>query len=69
VEGKGEKEKGEISLTTESSFNDPYVALNPADKQFFGNLSFVVHDASSARIACANFTMVAAAGDGDACDE
>ncbi|OIW26708.1 hypothetical protein CONLIGDRAFT_646857 [Coniochaeta ligniaria NRRL 30616] len=50
-------------------FNDPYVALNPADKQFFGNLSFVIHDASSARIACANFTKVAVAGDGDACDD
>ncbi|KAJ9139503.1 hypothetical protein NKR19_g7421 [Coniochaeta hoffmannii] len=60
---------GSNSSSVVKIFNDPYVALNPADKQFFGNLSFVVHDASSARIACANFTMVAAAGDGDACDE
>ncbi|KAB5536247.1 superoxide dismutase [Coniochaeta sp. 2T2.1] len=50
-------------------FNDPYVATNPADNSFFGNLSFVIHDASSARIACANFTKVATAGDGDACED
>ncbi|KAB5542521.1 superoxide dismutase [Coniochaeta sp. 2T2.1] len=50
-------------------FNDLYVATNPADNSFFGNLSFVIHDASSARIACANFTKVATTGDGDACDD
>ncbi|KAH8904497.1 Cu,Zn superoxide dismutase-like protein, partial [Coniochaeta sp. PMI_546] len=49
---------GSNSSSIVKIFNDPYVALNPADKQFFGNLSFVIHDASSARIACANFTKV-----------
>jgi hypothetical protein len=45
------------------------VALNPSDISFFGNRSFVIHDASSARIACANFTPVAKAGDGDSCED
>lgn len=42
----------------EAKYYDPYLSLNPDDVAYFGNLSVVVHDASEARIACANITLV-----------
>ncbi|EFQ86177.1 hypothetical protein CFE70_001931 [Pyrenophora teres f. teres 0-1] len=42
--------------TTE--YVDLYLATNPADPAFFGNLSVVVHLPNKTRIGCANFTMI-----------
>ncbi|KAK3941802.1 Cu,Zn superoxide dismutase-like protein [Diplogelasinospora grovesii] len=41
------------------TFNDPYSALNRIDLGWIGNRAIVFHDASSARIACANLTKAA----------
>jgi hypothetical protein len=38
-----------------SSFTDAYASTNPNRNSFFGNLSFVIHDNASNRLACANF--------------
>ncbi|KAI1576404.1 SodC Cu Zn superoxide dismutase [Pyrenophora tritici-repentis] len=41
-----------------TEYVDMYLATNPADRSFFGNLSIVVHLPNKTRIGCANFTMV-----------
>ncbi|KAJ9148413.1 hypothetical protein NKR23_g5237 [Pleurostoma richardsiae] len=55
LSGKYGTVTGPVAL---KSFVDLYTALVPTDVAFFGNRSIVFHDASSARIACANFTLV-----------
>ncbi|RMZ68944.1 superoxide dismutase [Pyrenophora seminiperda CCB06] len=41
-----------------TEYVDMYLATNPQDPSYFGNLSFVIHLPNKTRIACANFTMI-----------
>ncbi|KAL1850399.1 hypothetical protein VTK73DRAFT_9691 [Phialemonium thermophilum] len=71
---------GAINATSAHyNFTDSYVSTNPSNVAFFGNLSFVIHDSTTARLACANFTQVVSSpsggddssedGDEDTCDD
>ncbi|KAK0738149.1 superoxide dismutase [Schizothecium vesticola] len=55
LSGKHGKLDGPSSM---KSFVDMYATLVAGIGAFFGNRSIVFHSASSARIACANFTMM-----------
>ncbi|KAF2794907.1 Cu,Zn superoxide dismutase-like protein [Melanomma pulvis-pyrius CBS 109.77] len=42
------------------SYSDLYLATNPSDLSYLGNLSIVVHLSNKTRISCANFSVIAA---------
>lgn len=48
-----------------NSFTDPYTSLNSSNVAFFGNLSFVIHNAAGDRILCSNWTMADAPAGGE----
>jgi hypothetical protein len=52
-----------------NSFTDPYTSLNESNVAFFGNRSFVIHNAAGDRIACANWTASAPPASGDDGDD
>jgi len=48
-----------LSTSFTASYVDLYTSLNPKDRGFFGDLSFVIHRNDSSRLACANFERIA----------
>ncbi|PVI05969.1 Cu,Zn superoxide dismutase-like protein [Periconia macrospinosa] len=42
----------------ENSFSDQYMSLDPKNKAFVGDKSFVIHNANSTRVACGNFVKI-----------